>query len=89
MNTKTFVSRRDPTYVVEAVELTDDGAWDDIATWCDGRLVNHGVPDRKVEMVLHVGEDGGVAGDWVVHQRSGFHIWAPGGFLAQWEEVAS
>ena len=88
MNTIRVYLRSNPAIEYNAVHLTDDDSWDDIAAWCGGRLVNHRDVCDEYTTVLYVpdGTDA-VEGDWIVEQRCGFHVWVPDGFEATWGVV--
>jgi hypothetical protein len=79
--------RTDPSCETNAVHLTNDESWDDIAEWCGGRLVNHRDATDEYTTVLYIGDTDAVEGDWIVEQRTGFHVWVPDGFDATWAEV--
>ncbi len=85
-----FHMRNDPAYTVEAVHLTDDADWEQIAVWCGGRLVNHEIGDSgEYHTVLYLGKTDAVEGDWVVRQTAGWFVWPQDGFRDAFEAMAS
>jgi hypothetical protein len=76
-----FRDVKHPDCTYEAIQLPEDrDAWTAIAEWCGGEVRQVQLPGGDPYPVLYIGNDGAVAGDWIVHQASGFYVWVPEAF---------
>lgn len=83
-----FREVRDKNRVQEAVHLTDDVDWQEVADWCDGEIRDMCHPGGVPYRVLYLGADrseGAVVGDWIVSHSDGFHVWVDEAFPRYYE----